>query len=206
MRIGIDFDNTLAGYDHVIAAAAQDAGLALDGAICTKTKIRDAIRRQENGDEIWQRLQGQVYGARMGEARLLAGADEFLTACRDANIETFIVSHKTKHNRFDPARIDLRQAARAWMRETGFFDAGGFAIPETNVYFEATRGEKLARIAALGCTDFIDDLEEVFLEDCFPAGVSCYLLAPGRGQTPDDPFKVFHSWREISHGILGTAG
>ena len=60
-----------------------------------------------------------------------------------------------------PSRVNLRQAALGWMTAQGFFGTSGFAVPAENVFFESTRAEKLARIAALGCTHFIDDLEEV---------------------------------------------
>ena len=54
----------------------------------------------------------------------------------------------------------------------------GFAIPKENVFFEATRTEKIARIKALDCTHFIDDLEEIFLDPEFPETTRQFLLGP----------------------------
>ncbi|MAF95230.1 MAG: hypothetical protein CMM60_05705 [Rhodospirillaceae bacterium] len=179
MRIGIDFDNTIVSYDHVFAAEARARGLIGDGFTGTKTEIRDHIRSLDDGELEWRRLQGRVYGALMAEARLIEGVDAFLTEGRNRNHEIFVVSHKTQFGHHDPDRVNLWDAALAWMTDKGFFDSDGFAIPKENVFFEPTRSEKIARIKALRCTHFIDDLEEIFLDPEFPANVQRFLLGPG---------------------------
>ena len=63
------------------------------------------------------------------------------------------------------------------MAERGFFCSNGFGIPIERVFFESTRAAKLERICALGCTHFIDDLEEVFSDPAFPARVLPILFA-----------------------------
>ena len=180
MRIGIDFDNTIAGYDGVFGPVARELGLLEDGIDgATKTAIRDTVRRRgDDGEREWQRLQGQVYGKFMGRAEMIDGVDGFLAACRDNKETVFIVSHKTQYGHHDPDRVNLRDAALAWMTDKGFFDTDGFAIPKENVFFEATRTEKIARIKALQCSHFIDDLEEIFLDPEFPATVRHFLLGP----------------------------
>jgi len=70
------------------------------------------------------------------------------------------VSHKTEYGHFDPARVNLRDAALSWMRQQGFFRQDGFGLPIENVRFAATRSEKIEQIARLGFTHFIDDLPE----------------------------------------------
>ena len=180
MRIGIDLDNTIAGYDGVFGPVARELGLledAMDGA--TKTDIRDALRsRGDDGERDWQRLQGQVYGKFMSRAEMIEGVGGFLSACRDKGETVFIVSHKTEFGHHDADRVNLRDAALTWMTDKGFFDADGFAIPKESVYFEATRVEKIARIETLGCTHFIDDLEEIFLDPKFPENTRRFLVGP----------------------------
>jgi hypothetical protein len=190
MRIGVDFDNTLACYDRVFAAAAVEAGLAPPDCIQDKAWLGDYIRRLPDGETAWKRLQGQVYGRLIGQAELVEGAAEFLAHCRRRGASVFVVSHKTEFGHFDPHNVPLREAALAWMEERGFFAEGGFAISRGNVFFEATRPDKLARIAALDCDAFVDDLPEVLDDPAFPVGVARYLVGSGQ------------SWKEITDALF----
>jgi hypothetical protein len=206
MRIGIDFDNTLIDYDGVFAAAARERGLIGPEAAGTKRAVRDAIRLLPDGELTWQRLQGYVYGAGIGGAVPFAGTDDFLRRCAEQGVAVFVVSHKTRYGHFDPARIDLREAARQWLIAQGMITEGLLAPEEAgiaadHVFFEDDRARKLARIAALGCTHFIDDLEEVFADPGFPPGVRRVLFAATGAACCDDHCK---DWREISAAIFGN--
>lgn len=203
LRIGVDFDNTIAGYDQAFARAAREAGLGDDELVGSKKTIRDAIRRLPEGEIEWQRLQGQVYGRLMPQAVLVDGVGEFLSRCRRRRVPVNVISHKTEYGHHDPSRVNLRDAARQWMADQGFFARNGFAIPPENVFFEDTRQDKIARIAALGCSHFIDDLEEVFQESSFPPNVARYLLAVGTQRLPQGPFTACRTWTEIADEILG---
>lgn len=204
MRIGIDFDNTIAGYDGVFGPVARELGLITDGIGGSKNQIHDALWNREDYEQAWQRLQGQVYGKFMGRAKMMDGVDRFLADCRDRRETVFVVSHKTEFGHQDSDCVNLRDAALAWMTDHGFFDAAGFAIPKKNVFFEATRREKIARIAALDCTYFIDDLEEIFLDEAFPVGVKGVLYGPRTELGTDAPFEAFDHWDGISEAILGA--
>jgi hypothetical protein len=202
LLIGIDFDNTIAGYDHVFPVVAESEGLLARGAATSKAEVRSLLRAEADGETKWMALQGRVYGAHMHHARMIEGVGEFLTRCRIASIAIRIVSHKTETGHFDPDRVNLREAAMAWMAGKGFFAADGFGLVRGDVHFEATREDKVARIAALGCTHFIDDLEEVFLEPGFPAGVEGFLLAANRMPPPQGPFRAMADWKSIADCIL----
>jgi hypothetical protein len=178
MRIGIDFDNTLVDYDHVFLTAAKQQGLIELDFTGSKQAVRDRIRQSPEGDLAWQRLQGYVYGAGIGEARLFEGVGDFLAASRAHGIDLYVISHKTQFGHHDPLRVDLRRAALGWMEAKGFFSRDGFGIPIDSIFFESTRTEKIARIRAQGCTHFIDDLIEVFADPEFPAEVYPILFAP----------------------------
>jgi hypothetical protein len=138
----------------------------------------------------------------MPRADLIEGVGDFLRSCRKRRVPVYIVSHKTEFGHNDSNRINLRHAASAWMEEKGFFDDGGFAIARENVFFESTREAKINRIAAIGCTHFIDDLAEVLTENGFPADTRKFLFSPGDAQ-PDGPFRVFAYWKDITRDILG---
>lgn len=195
--IGLDFDNTLVSYDALLARLAEEFhGL---GGLPGKKAIRDAVRLTAEGDLAWQRLQGLIYGPRMAEAALVDGAAAFLDLCRRRGVRVFVVSHKTEFAGFDPTRTPLRDAARAWMRAQGLFER--FGLAEADVFFESTRADKVARIRELGVPVFVDDLEEVFLEPGFPAGVRRLLFHP-EGAAPPGPFTVCRSFAEVADAIF----
>jgi hypothetical protein len=201
MRIGIDFDNTMISYDAVFHATAVRRGLVDAATEQRKQAIRDTIRRAPDGELSWQHLQGQVYGSLIADATMVAGVDKFLRRCRMMHCEVAIVSHKTEFGHHDRQRVNLRDAALGWMTAHKFFADDGFAIPSRNVFFEATRAEKLARIAALDCDWFIDDLAELLADPAFPPGVRRILFAPA--QTVRAPFLVCPSWAEIEEQVFG---
>jgi hypothetical protein len=203
MRIGVDFDNTLIDYDRVFVEAARERGLVAGDFGGTKRAVRDAIRLLPDGELTWQRLQGYVYGGGIGGAVSFPGAARFLTRCRERADEVFIVSHKTRFGHFDPLRVDLREAARGWMTAQGFFDRDHVGIPVENVFFADDRAQKLARIAALRCTHFIDDLEEVFADPAFPAGVRRILFAAEGAACCDVHCS---DWRQIEAAVFGDGG
>ena len=180
MRIGLDFDNTIAGYDLVFPAAARAAELVPEDFRGGKAELRAHLRRLPDGETEWMRLQGRVYGALMAEAVLIAGLDGFLRRARTEGAALFVVSHKTIEGHFDPDRINLREAARSWMEAKRFFATDGYGLKRANVHFEDDRAAKIARIAALDLDIFIDDLEEVFREPGFPESVRPILFTNGR--------------------------
>jgi len=202
MRIGIDFDNTIIGYDDVFLAAARDWGL-IDAAFRgRKQAIRDAIRLLPDGELAWQRLQGHVYGQGIGGASMFDGVASFLRRCRLERCPVLIVSHKTEYGHHDPSRVNLRQAALDWMRRFGIVGGGEFSIPVEQIFFEDTRSDKLSRISALDCSHFIDDLEEVLSDPAFPTGVTRLLFSDCAGVVSDAPYVVCPSWRHIEEQVF----
>lgn len=207
MRIGIDFDNTLIDYDRVFVAAARKRGLIGPEIAGSKRAVRDAVRRLPDGELTWQRLQGYVYGAGIGGAVPFAGAAQFLRRCAAEGVAVFIVSHKTRYGHYDPAQVDLREAARQWMTAQGMLAQGVLGseagrIRPDHVFFEDDRAHKLARIGALGCTHFIDDLEEVFADPDFPPGTRRILFA-AEGAACCEVHCA--DWRQIGAAIFGNA-
>lgn len=200
MRVGIDFDNTIVTYDEVFRSVAANWGLINAGTCGHKQSIRDHIRLLPDGELMWQRLQGYVYGKGVSNARMFDGVDSFLDRCRSQDCEVMIVSHKTEYGHYDPDRVNLREAALAWMDAHGFFSTAGYSIPIENVYFEGTRDDKLKRIAALGFDYFIDDLEEVLRDPAFPQDVTRILISPK--PIMPGPFAAFQSWKEIEEHLF----
>lgn len=201
LRIGIDFDNTIIAYDRVFCEAAKLGGVIGADFVGGKQAVRDLIRLLPEGEIIWQRLQGRVYGKGISGASLVPGVDAFLRRCRAEGCSVSIVSHKTEYGHYDPERVNLRDAARAWMTANGLVE-GEFGIPSSGVFFEGTRSEKLARIAALSCTHFIDDLEEVLLDPAFPLDVERILFSEREELESAAPYAVCATWRDIEDRIF----
>lgn len=202
LRIGLDFDNTLAGYDEVFAEAAREVGVADGSFRGTKQDVRALCRSRPDGETDWMRLQGLVYGALMPQARLIEGVGAFFARCRRAEADIFIVSHKTEYGHFDEARVNLRDAARAWMNANGFFDRKRLGLSLDHVFFEDDRAAKVARIADLSCSHFVDDLEEVFLEPGFPPDTRSILFTNGRAVGPG-PYLPLSDWKAIGDAVFG---
>lgn len=203
MLIGIDFDNTVAGYDRLFAGLAEELGL-LESSVDNKRAVRDALRAKgEAGERQWRRLQALAYGRRMAEAELITGVDDFLDRCRASGTPVYIISHKTRRSPVDETATDLCAAALQWMENKGFFTEAGLGLTREQVYFEPTRQAKVARISALGCSHFIDDLPEVFQEPGFPSDAEAILFAPRQGPTIEQGgWTRFGDWYGISDYVF----
>jgi hypothetical protein len=176
MRIGIDFDNTIACYNGVFHAAALERGLIPANLGSDKNAVRDYLNGNGRAGDFTE-LQGYVYGARMELASPYPGFGEFVASARQAGHDLFIVSHKTRHPILGP-RHDLHAAARGFLIERGLVGADRGQIDPANVFFELSKEAKVARIAALGCEAFIDDLPEIFVSPDFPNTARRVLFDP----------------------------
>ncbi|WP_257180555.1 MULTISPECIES: hypothetical protein [Bradyrhizobium] len=201
MRIGIDFDNTIICYDKVFAAAARQRGLVPEGWVGLKTEVRDFLRSRAGGELAWQGLQGFVYGKGIVGAEIYPGVREFLSSCRRAGASVFIVSHKTQFGHQDPDRVDLREAARGWLKAAGLVDTADTALAAGNVYFEDTLAAKVERLASLKLDIFIDDLVDVFEQPHFPKATRSILFTQSRPPHPAH-CEPIASWADISRGVF----
>jgi hypothetical protein len=192
VRIGIDFDNTLVCYDRLFRQLAMEAGFFAEELPDAKQEIRDFLRSQPNGEIRWQQIQALAYGPRIDEAELFPGVVEVLTKLGNRGEQLFVVSHKSRFAAQDNGGCDLRQAAHGFLASSGLF-AEGLLAPQ-QVYFEASRADKAARIGMLECDLFIDDLPETFAEEGFPSQTRKILFAP-RPQPAE--LEQCRSWQQI---------
>ncbi|MEK9942786.1 MAG: phosphotransferase enzyme domain protein, partial [Gammaproteobacteria bacterium] len=205
MRIGLDFDNTIACYDAVFESIARERGYVSQSWSGPKAEVRVAVRSRPQGELDWQRLQGQVYGKYMHLANVFPEVANFLLRSKARNDELFIVSHKTEFGHYDPDKIPLREEALRWMRANRFFGASGLGLSEENVFFANTREEKIGEISRLKCEVFIDDLWEVFAEPGFPNETRKILFQPeSYDHNPKLYALISDSWREIAQCVFGV--
>jgi hypothetical protein len=205
LGIGIDFDNTLVSYDDLMFETAVGWGLVDAGSRPDKKSVRDLLRRLPDGESHWRRLQTFAYGIGMSRARPMEGVRDFLAFCRSGDIPVWVVSHKSEYNNFGPPEVNLREAALRWLVEQGFFEAARTGLDARRVFFESTREEKVARIAALGPSHFIDDLEETFLEPTFPAGVAKIHYVPHGEPSVVEGALHAASWQSILEHVRSLA-
>jgi hypothetical protein len=197
MRIGVDFDNTIVCCDPLFHRAATAKKLIPAGVGSAKSAVRDYLRAQ-NQEPAWTELQGTVYGDLLREAQPFPGVLDFFVTCARQKVPVAIVSHKTKRP-FLGEPYDLHAAALNWITSNHFFEAG---LPRSSVYLELTKEDKLRRIAAFGCTHFIDDLPEFLRESAFPAGVERVLFDPNHQAGFNGELPSFSSWSQINDTLL----
>ncbi len=205
VAVGLDFDNTIVRYDGLFRALALERGLIGPHVGPSKRAVRDALRERPGGEVEWQRIQALAYGPRIVEAEPAAGVIEFIKRCRAERVPVYVVSHKTEFARRDNGRVNLRAAALEWLRTNGFFAAAGGLLARERVFFESSRADKIARIEALGLTHFIDDLEETFLTDGFPEGVTRILFDPLHEARPPAGVEVVGSFEEVGRHVFGRS-
>ncbi|WP_316168993.1 MULTISPECIES: hypothetical protein [unclassified Bradyrhizobium] len=197
MRIGIDFDNTIACYDGVFHAAALERGLIPTDLGRDKNSVRDHLNGSGRKDDFTE-LQGYVYGARMDLVSPYPGFAEFIGAARQAGHDLFIVSHKTRHPILGP-KHDMHAAARGFLSDRGLMGSGPDQIAPERVFFELTKDDKVARAHALSCEVFIDDLPEILAMSGFPDGTRKILFDPeGQFASRATPYERRVSWAEIA--------
>jgi hypothetical protein len=199
MRIGIDFDNTIACYDGVFHTAALEKGLIPASLGRDKNSVRDHLNGSGRKDDFTE-LQGYVYGARMELVSPYPGFPEFVAAARSAGHTLFIVSHKTRHPMLGP-KHDMHAAAREFLAARNLVGTAADRIVSSNVFFELTKEEKVARAAALHCEVFIDDLPEILAMQGFPSGMRRILFDPENqfaGQGNGDGVERLTSWAAIA--------
>ncbi len=205
MLLGIDFDNTIVCYDKVFHQIAFKKNLIPAFVPVSKEHVRNYLRQQGH-EQAWTELQGGVYGSSIQAADPFPGVLDFLSQCAKQNIAIRIISHKTKFAKYDLTHsTNLRTAALEWMATQHFFDSQGLGLSQTDVLFGETRPEKVGHIRQSGCTHFIDDLEEVFLEETFPVHVKKFLFTPNDKSKTLSGVITMASWQEISEHFFGTS-
>jgi hypothetical protein len=203
--IGVDLDNTIVSYDDILYRVATELDLIGPEVSQGKKAVRDAIRQLPDGEIEWQKLQAEIYGPRMGEAQLIDGVADFFEECQSRSIFVYIISHKTKFANYDSTGTNLRLSALNWLESQGIFSTDDVGLSRERVFFESTRQAKIERIGMLGCTHFIDDLEETFLEEIFPPGVVKILFDPHELYAPRPGVTICSSWAEISSYLVDGA-
>ena len=199
LRIGLDFDNTIANYDLAFFEVAEL--LDLKTTATTKSEVKKELLSRENGDFLWQKVQGLTYGRYIHLAEIQSGLLEFIFQARSLGHQLYIVSHKTEFGHFDESFTPLRTAALTWLQIKRVVGELPAQIKPNEVYFCQTQDEKISKINELNLDIFIDDLEEVFNNQLLSSAVRRILFSANSEVKSE--YECYSSWREISQATLG---
>lgn len=198
--IGVDFDNTIVSYDDLFFREALSMGLVEPSSPRKKIEVRDYIRTRFD-DVAWQKVQGRVYGSGMARSKPAAGVKDFFQLCETKKAKVYVVSHKTEFAAFDETRTNLHQVSRDWLSHHRFLTRPHTGLQECDVFFEPTLQKKVERISELGCSHFIDDLQEVLLNDHLDRKLTRILYSPGR-KIRLKGVEVLGNWKEIADNVF----
>jgi len=193
MVLGLDFDNTIIKYDELFYKIAYEKELIPADLPKEKNAIRNYLR-QNNIEDEWTIIQGEVYGERIREAVPFEGMLETLQALTVKPIPINIISHKTRSPYLGPKK-DLHAAALNWIKMNHFFDRNGLNLKEDQVFFELTKEKKIDRIMEAGCTHYVDDLPEIL--EMIPDTVIKILFAPNGVEIKKENWIIINSWKEL---------
>ncbi|MGA0107168.1 MAG: hypothetical protein ACO3IR_07610, partial [Ilumatobacteraceae bacterium] len=199
MRIGLDFDNTIANYDLAFFKVAEL--LEIKTTATTKFEVKRDLLSRENGDFLWQKVQGLTYGRYIHLAEIHSGLLEFIFQARSLGHQLYIVSHKTEFGHFDESFTPLRTAALTWLQIKRVVGELPAQVKPNEVYFCQTQDEKISKINELNLDIFIDDLEEVFNNQLLSSAVRRILFSAN--SEVESEYECYSSWREISQATLG---
>jgi len=201
ITLGVDFDNTIVQCGELFHKLAVQRKIIPAATAKDKLTVRKAVRQREGGEIEWQKLQALVYGTLLQQASPVAGVVGALELCRKRNVRIYIISHKSRYAAQDDSGTDLRVEAMRWLKNNGVLGP----VDEGHVFFEASRADKLGRIGATGCSHFVDDLLETFLEPLFPPNVTKVLFDPGGNAVAAQTVKAFHTWEDIVEYVFKTS-
>ena len=192
-KLGLDFDNTLIDYDEVFFTLALEKNLIPPSINKDKKSVRKFFIDNNIEDEFIN-LQGEVYGLKVLEAKQSFGMFEALKSLKNDNYELIIVSHKTKYP-YSGKKYDLHKAASNWLELNKFFDPNGLAMKKENVYFEITKEDKISRIEQLDISFYIDDLQSIL--SLIKPSIKRILYSPKFKEKIDKDFYLLENWKNL---------
>ncbi|XGB40475.1 MAG: hypothetical protein LVT47_07655 [Cyanobacteria bacterium LVE1205-1] len=201
MLLGLDFDNTLICYDRLFHRVALDRGLIPADLPAQKNCVRDYLRQQNQEDD-WTHMQGEVYGDRITEAESFPAVLPTLQGLAQAGLAMRLVSHKTR-TPYQGTAYESTPGGPPMAHCPGLFLPGWVELGPDQVFFEVTKQEKVNRIVTLGCSHYIDDLPEIL--EMLPDPVQPILFAPGGAVAVPERWHQFHHWGDLPQ-LLSTWG
>jgi len=201
-HIGIDFDHTIVDYGNIFAERASNLGYLEAGVERTKDEVKKLIKKSDEGDKKWGILQAEVYSEGIRRAKVMEGFQVFVEECQKHHIPVIIISHKGKSNPHDIQKRNLQQPALDWMKNNHFFDKNGFGFDLNQIVFSETLEGKIAKIEALNCSHFVDDLITVLHHPSFPENTQMIHFTRESANDYSRSVDCSGNWRNIHDYLL----
>ena len=196
MKIGLDFDNTIACYNQAIEVLAEKRFELPREIPRTKQGVKEYLRTNGREEE-WTTFQGELYGPGMQCAKPFEGAITAMKLLNSYGHQLMIISHRSRFP-YAGQQHDLHEAAHRWIKEN--LQKSSLFEEKTNVknvHFLETREEKLKLIKQLSCEVFVDDLPEVLSSPSFASNIRAILFDPsGIAILPAKADRI-SSWEEL---------
>ncbi|MBQ4846330.1 HAD family hydrolase [Pseudoalteromonas sp. MMG005] len=194
MKIGIDFDNTIADYTGVFYNVALDLGWIPKETGNSKPAVKYYFI-QQNQETRWTQLQGIVYGKEIHHARPYPHSLEVLKLLKEQGHTLFLVSHKTRYPIIGD-KVNFHNAATEWLSNNGFINSTDAPLELERLFFNETLKKKVRKIRELQCDAFIDDLQKIFNHTEYPHECKAILFDP---LTKEKNSNTAACWADISN-------
>ena len=204
MIIGIDLDNTIVDYRKSFWKTGLLTGILNEknsvlfcknnASFPSKVEIKNYLLSIENGEDLWETLQGQVYGKYIENASIYPGVVNFILHCKRRGVKIYIISHKTEFGHNDTTKTPLRSSALDFLDRRNLI-SNFSGIESDDIFFFNNRIDKVKKIGDLRCNYFIDDLPIVFFQKSFPTNTKKILF--------DINSKKMNSWKAINDFFFG---
>ena len=194
MKIGIDFDNTIACYDNSFYEVALKEKWINSSTKPNKQSVKQSMHSNKMFDE-FTILQGLVYGKEILRAKVFEGFYGLIQENYKKH-ELFIISHKTKYPIIGD-KTNLHQAALDFIK----FNRLHYFVNSLHkrVFLELKKEEKIKRTKLLDLDLFIDDLPEILGMDGFLNKTKKILFDPNKKEESFPHIKKFSSWGDINN-------
>ena len=194
MNIGIDLDNTIINYDKRFVDVASKKKYINKNWKGVKQDLKEEIKKLENGNAKWNKVQSIVYGDLSKKVFVNIGFYEFLWRAKLKKHNIFIISHKTIHPHYNK-NIFLRDEANKFLNRNNIIKLVG----ARNIYYTDSLKDKICLINSKNLDWFIDDLEEVLNN----TNISINLKKIKYSKYKCENIETTNNWYKISDIIFG---
>ncbi|CAM2066784.1 Phosphotransferase [Sulfidibacter corallicola] len=129
-------------------------------------------------------------------SEILFGFKAFVMEQREQKQPLFIVAHEVDQ----AAEVEAHLENKGFFKDTG---SGGLGFEKGNLIFVASEDEKVAKIAELGLTHFIDDQSATFAHASFPKETQPLVFGP---RQEGASFPGFSEWSELTNYFYWEEG
>ena len=202
MKIGIDFDNTIAIYDDLFNLENKKYNFTGNKKSNPKETLKKNLLKSKNGLFLWNKFQGSLYGGKIKYAKIASGLKLFLIIAQYFKYEIFIISHKTEYGHYDKNKINLRTEALKWLRQNNFFVKKNLLIKKKNIFFCNSQEDKIQKINSLNLDYFVDDLPVILKHKEIKYNIKKIFYNRFDSKIKDKNIQKFSNWADISNFIF----